>query len=474
MNFFKFFILVVSLFFGICSPAMVLDWSGGYRFEYTEIEKPSLSSDRTQRKAYGLNYLYLMPKLIATDGLSIHSRFEIFANQNSEHQGSQLGQLWGSTFSTSDSSYNNTTRDNQGSSSVTASQLYMKLSQEYGTLLVGRWPYEFGLGITHNAGQGEFDHWIDTRDMVGFKFLIGQAFFMPMFGRSYDQDPGLGNNSTEQMLQIQYDSEDTGTNIGILFERKNTSFGATTADGQWLQSWRSYYNDSTATMDADYSLQRTSFFLAKDWKVFGFKLEGGFYQSQSGIRLTNNNLPRGNGYGLATEIFYKPKDSKWDLNWRMGIATGDNPNTPDFEGFQFDRNYDVAFLLFNHRVGQRDFLGTTPFKSISRNEGNSYDDESISNVIYFSPRLTYAWTDKLNWINTLTYANLQNSPYFNASGDKALGWEWDTEFAYKFRENVTWVNQFGYLMPGSAFKNGNENLGTNSTFAYASKLSLKF
>ncbi len=30
----------------------------------------------------------------------------------------------------------------------------------------------------------------------------------------------------------------------------------------------------------------------------------------------------------------------------------------DFGGYAFNRNYDVAMLLFNHRIGQRDFLGT--------------------------------------------------------------------------------------------------------------------
>ena len=62
--------------------AMSIDWSGGYRIEYTEIDRPSLA-DTKERKAYGLNYLYLQPKILASDGINIISRFDIFSNVSS-------------------------------------------------------------------------------------------------------------------------------------------------------------------------------------------------------------------------------------------------------------------------------------------------------------------------------------------------------------------------------------------------------
>lgn len=470
--------LILNLASISSSYAMNLDWTGGYRFEYTEIEKPTLA-DPSGQKSYGLNYLYLQPQIIANDGLTITSRFDILGNQTQSYRGSQLGQLWGGTVTDAgDSSLNNTTRENQGATSITVSQLYLRLSQEYGSLVLGRMPFEFGLGISHNAGRGAFDHWMDTHDLVGYKFIVGNMFFMPMLGRFYDEDPGQGGGANEQMLQIQYDSADSGSLIGLLFERRNASNTAVVNGTGWLNSWKNFYSDPTASIQSDYSFQRTSFVLGRTWSTFGFKVEGGFSQAQTGLQLSTGGQLRTNGYGIASEIYYRPQqESKWDLNLRLGMATGDDPATNDnYEGYQFDRNYDVALLLFNHRLGQRDFLGTAPFKDMAAPRGadNSYDDEAISNTFYLSPRVKYVWNDKMDLINTLTYAQMLNKARNSLEVSKDLGFEWDIELVYRPREKIQWVNQFGYLLAGAAFKDGSSNFANSSTFGFASKVAISF
>ena len=57
-----------------------IDWKGGYRFEFVEIDKPSLTKP-SLHKSYGLNYLYLAPRVVASDGINIVSRFDIFGAQ---------------------------------------------------------------------------------------------------------------------------------------------------------------------------------------------------------------------------------------------------------------------------------------------------------------------------------------------------------------------------------------------------------
>ena len=70
--------------------ALSVDWTGGYRLEYTEIDRPSLA-DSKERKAYGLNFLYLQPKILASDGINIVSRFDVFSNAHPAYKNSQLG-----------------------------------------------------------------------------------------------------------------------------------------------------------------------------------------------------------------------------------------------------------------------------------------------------------------------------------------------------------------------------------------------
>jgi hypothetical protein len=67
------------------------------------------------------------------------------------------------------------------------------------------------------------------------------------------------------------------------------------------------------------------------------------------------------------------------------------------------------------------------------------------------------------------------SPLAGVEGSKDLGFEYDLDLVYKVREKVQWVNQFGFLFPGAAFKQetipGSEN---NFTFGFATKIGLQF
>lgn len=449
------------------SSAINIDWKGAYRFEWTQVDRPSLATPYGT-KAYGLNYLSLSPKIIATDGVTIVSKFDILANQDDAYKNAQFGQLWGQGWPAPGAAYqSNVYAQNQRSTNLTVSQLYLNLNQEYGALVLGRAPIEFGLGITHNAGNGSFDHWSDTMDMVGYKFIIDNFFFMPILGRVYDQDVSQGNTVQDMILHLQYESKETGSLIGIMQQSRKASLGA---------------NDvpNAGTKTGEYSIQTVSFILGREWEKFGFKLEAGFNSGNLGVQSATLEDIKTNGYGIAAELYMPRKDSKFELNVRLGIATGDDPtSTGTYEAYQFDRNYDVAMLMFNHRLGQADFLTTgLTRETTTHGVSTSLDDESISNAIYVSPRLSYVWSDRLDLNNTLTYAQLVTNPLATNSGfSKDLGFEWDIELAYEPTERIQWVNQIGLLFPGAAFKNGTGtggNLENAMTYGFATKAAISF
>ena len=461
-------LLVASL--ASSAQAMSLDWTGGYRFEWTEVDKPSLSSP-SQRKAYGTNFLYLSPKIIAADGVNIHSRFDILSSENAAYTNSQVGQIWGlGTPQPRSTEQTNTLSQNQGASNVRVSQLYLNVNQEYGVLTAGRAPYEFGLGMTYNAGKGLFDHWYDTRDMVAYKFIVGNWFFMPLLGKAYDRDSGQGSSISDQLFQLQYENTETKSMIGFVREnRKGVREANDTAVAK--------FPGAASGPNGEFTMERTSFVISRGWENFGFKLEAGFQNGNTGLIDASGDDVKVTGYGVASEFMYKGEGSSWDLNTRFGMATGDDPGTRDFEGYIFDRNYDVAMLLFNHRLGQRDFLTTNQIKSTTGSVadlGTSVDDEAISNAIYLSPQLTYAWKDKLDVRNTLTYAQLMTKPTNSVDFKKDLGLEWDIELIYKPTENIRWVNQFGILLPGAAFEDGSNRLDKGTTYGFASKAAISF
>ena len=63
---------ITGLFLAFLSTnafATSIDWTGGYRIEYTDIDRPSLS-EPGNKKSYGLHYLYLNPKIVVYNNLS--------------------------------------------------------------------------------------------------------------------------------------------------------------------------------------------------------------------------------------------------------------------------------------------------------------------------------------------------------------------------------------------------------------------
>ena len=188
--------------------ALSIDWTGNYRFEFIEVDKTSLDSP-SLRKSYMLNHLSLSPKIIAADGVNIVAKFEILTND--QYPESQAGQPFGrgpskakGTSSTKDDSA--VAGNKNGVSNLSVSQLYLNINQEYGSLLVGRAPLEFGLGLTHSAGNGVFDHWYDVHDMLAYKFVVGNLSFTPIVGKVYDFNTAQGREVQDVIFNLMYEN----------------------------------------------------------------------------------------------------------------------------------------------------------------------------------------------------------------------------------------------------------------------------
>ncbi len=476
--------ILVLLLATVTLQAASIDWSGTYRFEYFDFTETSLDDDplagNSGSKSYGLHFLTLRPRILASDGISIYSRFDLLTNQDPYYANSQIGQLWGGSgyggAAGTNAGVNNTTRNNQVNTDLTVRELFLKVEEENGALIIGRAPYHFGLGISHNAGTGLFDHWYDTKDMLAYKFYVGNVSFTPMLARSYDQSPQNGQMNQEQMLEIMYNNKDAGATLGILFERRNADSGI--VDDPVQTAWRNELCGTSTACLATGAMkdERTSFLLGRQWETFGFQLEGNFQKTKTGVSLSGAPVEI-DAYGLAAEFKYKKPDSKWGYDLKVGAASGDSPGSTKYGNYQFDRNYDVAMLLFNQRVGQRDFLKTNLIKDSNLKNATSFDDEAISNASYLSVKLNHDWKERWKFGYTLTYAQLMAK--FNSPSDmkKDLGIELDAELVYFPREKVQWVNQIGVLMPGEAFKNGTGaggNFGTATAFGFASKAAISF
>lgn len=463
---------------------MSVDWSGTYRFEYTEMDKAFLDAGHG-RKSYILSHLNLTPKIIAADGVNIVANLEVLGN--SAYPDSQAGQQFGSgtnrgndTTGMSGSS-SNVASQNQSSSNLKVRELYLNLNQEYGQVVVGRVAQQFGLGMTYNAGRGVFDHWGDIQDMIGYKFLVGNLTMMPMLGKPYDYSPAQGRDVTDTAFQVEYNNPETESVFGLMYRTRTSSQSSNDAANVFDASVNPTYTQTSAS--SGWSTNHTNLVLMRGWDSFKFRMEAGFDSGSTGIQANGSDVKLG-GYGIALELEFPKTDWKWMV--KTGIASGDNPNTENYEGYQMDRNYEVAFMMFNHPMGGYDILtsnvqrqrttcATPPCPAIANDE--ALDEEAVSNAVYLSPRFTINLNDKWNWRNTLTYAQLQtNSSRLanNSSVSKDLGFEWDTALIYQPHERIQWVNELGLFSPGAAFKEGSVGRDAGFNYGFQSKAAISF
>ncbi len=464
------FLFATLLMLSVSARATSIDWTGGYRLEYVDVDRPTLS-EPGGKKSYGLNYLYLQPKMIASDGINIISRFDILANEKPAYRNSQLGSFIGSGLSTGAGA--NATAQNSESSNVRVSQLYLNVNHEYGSLVAGRAPIEFGMGITHNAGRGAFDHWMDTKDMVGYKINFDNISFMPILSRNQQTDFGIGGTISDQILDFEYDNKEIGAKAGVFWQNRNTSIAT---------------NDVVAapagipgatSMGGGYSTKTVNIYLERKWSAFEFKIEASFLTGQTGAKTAAGEEINYNSYAVATEMLMPAVDSAWEYGLKMGAVSGDNKDTANYEGYQLDRNYDVGILLFNHRMGNYDFFSSGVSHANDAASGlsvaNSADDESIGNTIYFAPSFKYLWNEKLDLKTSVIYAQLMSNPNNFLDFKKDLGLELDIELIYKPRERVTWSTGLGILSPGAAWSGGSgNNWDTKTNYGFTTKAAITF
>ncbi|MEI7973687.1 MAG: hypothetical protein WCH11_04900 [Bdellovibrio sp.] len=451
---------------GLPAWSLSFDWNGSYRFEFTEIDRPTLSG-QGQKKSYFLNHLSLSPRIVAMDGVHIVSEIEVLPN--STYPDSQLGAILGSG-SKPNASTSSTLSSNQNSTQIGVSQLYLRFQNEYGSLLAGRAPMEFGLGITQNAGRGAFDHWNSSRDLVAYKFMIGNFSFMPILGKVYDPGFTKGGDVTDFIWNVQYENPETESAIGFFWQQRTSNDSS---------------NDSNlslgGTSSFGYSVASTNLYISRGFELVKIRFEAGFNSGGAGLITSRGEDVKVTGYGMVLDLDFSSQ-SKWHWNFRSGLLSGDNPDTANFEGFALNRNYDLAFLLFNHPMGDHNALNSSAYRTRSSCSSppcstlaihQMADEEVATNALFLAPRLDYLWSESWTLSNSLIWAQTQVRSATDA--DRNLGLEWDLGLHYRHTKNLDWIQQLGVFLPGAAWKGSpSAPVEAQTNIGLRSALSLRF
>lgn len=462
------------------SPAADMSWSGRYRYEAFTLRNETLKAGEIT-KNYMLNHLILYPKIIAADGFNIYGRFDIMNSARTANLNSQAGQFVGNGPNSSPTTgapaagstgtnNSNALSQNQASDTILINELYMMWTNEFGYLIVGRAPINFGLGMRYNSGKGEFDHWLNNEDLVGYKIVMGNMFLMPMFGKVNTGALNQEDDINDYMVHFQYENSSNVTLAAFYNSRVSTHYTGSNDAPTSL-------GGPTGVIDS-FEGKQLNIFVNKKADDLGFGLEAGFQSGTTGVQgppgATGPNVAI-NGFGLASETKWTPPNSRTSLGLKLGFATGDDPNTTDqYEGYLFNRNYNVAMLLFNHVMGRFDIFRTA-IGGKGTDGTNEIDTETLSNVLYAAPELSYKFSQTMTGVSTLTWATLnQNTLVGSGSISRDVGIEWDLSLGYRPHEKFTWLINAGMLFPGQAFEGGNSHYSRDFAYGLETKAAVTF
>ncbi len=456
-----------------------VQWSGVYRFEGVLLDNPSLIKDGGDSKDYFVHHMVLKPKVAVADGFELNARFDAFngATDQNVHPNNQLGSAFGSSSSNNDQYYTSSA-GNAGADIVEITQAYLTYSYNFGAFIVGRAPIHFGLGMSYDAGDDMFDHWYDTRDLVGFKIHFGNVYVFPMYAKINEGPVGQKSSDAEDLrVQAEYDNKDTDIKLGFLFSEKKAK--------KDNHDFSDQFNEfpSTLTRGDDLKIRSLNFYLKKQLENFYYGFEFSYVSGDTGLVTDTGENVELEAFGAAAELEYKMPKNSLTFGLKAGYASGDDKTTEDkVESFIFNRNYDVGMLLFNHPLGQQDLLGVQSFLRRGYHVNNpatpnssrleDFDVEAISNLIYIAPSLKYDFNDKWNIKTTFITGFLVEDAQNFTDMDKTVGYELDIEFSYQPIQRVHLMLGGAALLPGSAFKEG--NVDSKFTYGLMGKAAVNF
>lgn len=450
----------------ISSFAGDINWSGKYQLESQLLKNPNLQSSEREY-SYLNHHLVLNPHIVAADGITIHTRFDIF--NNSDYPNSQFGEFLGGSSEPTPTSSGSAADGELESEQIAVTELYLSWVQQFGSFLAGRAPVQFGLGITHNAGNGEFDHWFDRKDLIAYKFVLGNIFVMPMYGKVKEGDAENDDDIKEYLLHVGYENLDTDLEIGLFFQQRKAHTG-----GNNIVVPTTIYNEAANGLTHQ-NVKTYNLFVKKKTGAFSVGVEASMQSGGSGLLTTASGAEiEIDAHGIAGEIGYAPENSKWKYDIKLGMISGDDMTTPDtYEGYLVDRNYDIALLMFNYALGSgTDTIGNENYVGAVTNNNTKVDVGQISNTLYFAPGFNWKWSDKWDIKGRFTYAQLSQERQTGQSKD--LGYEFDLGLYYRPFERFVVGIDMGYLVTGDAFQAGTVALQNENAYGFITKAAINF
>jgi len=444
--------------------ALDLDWSGDFRAENHWISNYRMDSSNPQpgtpagyaipggdgKAQFHTLFFCLRPRAIVND--NVYLRSELWFGS------SATGFFGDATPAADQASYNSTF---SSGAAISAQRFWAEVLTDIGNVHVGRAPLNWGLGLVWNAGDGLYDRFQSTGDMIRLVSKFGAFSFSPAAVKYTAGNSISGGGTSEYAIALKYENPDDEFEGGVNFIRRvGTGLGTYAVGGSG---------------DAN----------SNTWDIFTRKKLGkAEISAEAPITTGKISGTDASTYALALEGRYSASDVL-SLSAKAGHVPGQSGDQSKIRGNFLHPNYKLGLVLFNYQFVN--FNGA----NIGPGAGASVFNAPITNANYLQLGGDYTsgkWVFRGSWI----YARAaETAPaggsYFNqwtrtfetnsgAAQSNSLGWELDAGTTLKWDDHFEFKADAGMFVPGDFFKftGGTTENQTGSILAVVLGVGAKF
>lgn len=501
-------VLALALTVGLSAPsasALDLDWSGTFRTEAHWVKDYNMDNGigRDARDGQGGYYipgggsknahfqtlfLKLRPKLIVNDNISIKSEWWVGDPMYGFFGGGQ-------PYAVDQRRYNSTY---SRGSTITAQRVWADLNTDFATVQIGRAPLNYGLGIIWNSGDGMFDRYASTGDVIRLVSKFGSFSFIPQvikygMGNSVagscdwtgacSQRLGGGGMSDYSVAMI-YENRDEQLEGGVNFIKRVAGSGQDSTSG---------FTGISPAGTTD-QVQGMNF---NTWDIYARKSFGKFSLGGE-LPITSGDVGGAeySTYAVALETTFKANEA-WDFYLKGGQAPGQPTSalaaSDSYKAFYFHHNYKIAMIMFNYQLANFAGPNTQNDPTIAANNVTSIYDNPMTNANYLNfggAFTTEKWKFRLNlaWAQARETAESGKAYFFNTwdrryvantlrkQQGESLGWEMDYGTTFNWDDTMQFMFDFGWFFPGDfyRFTNHSTDATPGSVFATTFKVGINF
>jgi len=490
--------LILTIFASTPAHALDLDWHGQFRTEtnwiygYSHAQYLTTSfsqldqgyfipSNGNSPASFQNLFLRLTPRVIVNDNISIYSNIWFGTPDRGIFGGDQ----------TAISTVNQT---NTGNAMLSASTLYSEVATDFGTLVVGRMPLNWGLGVVWNTTTDGFDRLPSTADGIRMETKLGAFKFAPAMykyragsnygGAAAGTTPNVttvagDSGAADYSLALTYNNDDEQMDLGLLFIRRLAGMQAGVINPFAIMPAGNSPGGFTPGMSG-YAYNMWDFYLKKKSGIVTVSAE---VPIVTGLVANNPYSTVAGAVKVDTQI-----DDHWKIKLNAGLAPGQasvaSGNTAGtYTAFTFHPDYRPGLLMFNYN-----------YRNFSDKSLSPYNDP-VANAQFLSLGFDFnssKWSHGMKWLfatASKTADATAGGAYFNSldgyykannagavAQSKGLGSEFDYSLGYDWDESLKVGLTMGLYFPGNfyTFSNSATPNVTKTVFGSGLNLLVKF